>query len=168
MLDEALEAWTYVRHGVIGEAEEIPDDDYAYRPHPESRSVSQLLRHIVESGLMMAGELSDPEGDFTRDDFPGFMERYAGHLPSDPSPAELRGLLRTTLSDGVERIRSSGEVAMLQTIRRFDGQTWTRMAWMGHGIAHEEYHRGQVALYARLLGRVPALTQKIRAADAGG
>ena len=37
----------------------------------------------------------------------------------------------------------------------------TRLAWMNHGIAHEEYHRGQIALYARLLGRVPALTQKI-------
>ena len=33
---------------------------------------------------------------------------------------------------------------------------------MNHGIAHEEYHRGQLALYARLLGRVPALTRLIQ------
>ena len=50
---------------------------------------------------------------------------------------------------------------MLQLIRRFDGKLGTRLAWMQHGIAHEEYHRGQLALYARLLGRVPALTQLI-------
>jgi len=30
-----------------------------------------------------------------------------------------------------------------------------------HAIAHEEYHRGQLTLYARLLGRVPALTKLI-------
>jgi uncharacterized damage-inducible protein DinB len=37
----------------------------------------------------------------------------------------------------------------------------TRLAWMQHGIAHEEYHRGQLATYARLTGRVPALTKRI-------
>ena len=165
LLDEALEAWAYARDGVIDEAGEIPDEEYGYRPHAESRTVAELLHHVIASGLMMSGELSDPEGDFTRDDFPGFMERYAGHLPESPSPAELRELLRSTLDEGIERIQGLGEVGMLQSIRRFDGERWTRLAWMGHGIAHEEYHRGQIALYARLMGRVPALTQKIRAAE---
>jgi uncharacterized damage-inducible protein DinB len=32
---------------------------------------------------------------------------------------------------------------------------------MHHGISHEEYHRGQLALYARLVGQVPALTRRI-------
>ncbi len=50
---------------------------------------------------------------------------------------------------------------MLQYITRFDGLKGTRLAWMQHGVSHEEYHRGQLALYARLLGRVPALTQVI-------
>lgn len=162
LLDEALEAWVYARTGIIEEAKVIPDEEYGHRPREESRSVSELLRHVVASGLMMSGELSDPEGDFTRDDFRGFMERHAGHLPESPSPAELRGLLRSTLDEGVERIRGLGEVGMLQTIRRFDGERWTRLAWMNHGIAHEEYHRGQLALYVRLLGYVPALTRRIQ------
>jgi len=51
---------------------------------------------------------------------------------------------------------------MLQWIRRFDGKPGTRLTWMNHGISHEEYHRGQLALYARLLGRVPALTRLIQ------
>jgi uncharacterized damage-inducible protein DinB len=33
---------------------------------------------------------------------------------------------------------------------------------MHHGISHEEYHRGQLALYARLFGEVPALTKAIQ------
>jgi uncharacterized damage-inducible protein DinB len=33
---------------------------------------------------------------------------------------------------------------------------------MHHGIGHEEYHRGQIALAARLLGHVPALTKLIQ------
>jgi uncharacterized damage-inducible protein DinB len=50
---------------------------------------------------------------------------------------------------------------MLPYITRFDGLKGTRLAWRNHGISHEEYHRGQLALYARLLGQVPALTQLI-------
>ncbi len=50
---------------------------------------------------------------------------------------------------------------MLQTIRRFDGELWTRLAWLQHGIAHEECHSGQLALYVRSLGKTPALTKLI-------
>jgi uncharacterized damage-inducible protein DinB len=51
---------------------------------------------------------------------------------------------------------------MLQTIRQFNGERATRLSWMQHGIGHEEYHRGQLAVYARLVGRVPALTKLIQ------
>ena len=44
---------------------------------------------------------------------------------------------------------------------RFDGLEGTRLAWMHQGISHEEYHRGQLALFARLMGKVPALTRLI-------
>jgi uncharacterized damage-inducible protein DinB len=50
---------------------------------------------------------------------------------------------------------------MLQTITRFDGKQGTRLAWFHHGIAHEMYHRGQLALYQRHLGLTPALTKLI-------
>lgn len=166
LLDEVIESWEYARHGVIAEAEVIPDEGYDFRPHPKSRTVSELALHIVGSGLMMAGELSNPEGDFTRDVEGGMYEHYAGHLPSSPSPPEIRELLRTTLEQGVANLRAAGEVAMLQSIRRFDGELWTRLAWMNHGIAHEEYHRGQLALYARLQGIVPALTRLIHGDNA--
>ena len=69
--------------------------------------------------------------------------------------------LRRTHREGEAKIRQAGELHMLQLIRRFDGQMGTRLAWMNHGISHEEYHRGQLALYARLMGRVPALTKRI-------
>jgi uncharacterized damage-inducible protein DinB len=161
LLEEAIESWEYARQGVMAEAELIPDEGYDFRPHARSRTVRELLLHIIGSGLMMSGELSNPEGDFTRKVEGGVYEHYAGWLPQAASPAELRELLRTTLEGGVAKLRAAGEVAMLQSIRRFDGILWTRLAWMNHGIAHEEYHRGQVALYVRLQGIVPALTRLI-------
>jgi uncharacterized damage-inducible protein DinB len=74
----------------------------------------------------------------------------------------LLAALARTRKEGEAALRRAGELHMLQFIRRFDGKMGTRLAWMNHGIAHEEYHRGQIALYARLLGRIPALTKLIQ------
>ena len=64
LLDEVLEAWQYTRAGVIDEIENLSDTDLKFRPHAESRTAAELAIHIVESGLMMAGELTRPDATF--------------------------------------------------------------------------------------------------------
>ena len=161
ILEEALEAWGFAREGVIEEWRNIPENELGFRPREESRSAVELVQHIIESGLMMSGELSRPDGDFRRKSYEGFLKEYGKGVASKRSRRDLLEALRRTHRDGEKHVRQAGELHMLQLIRRFDGKRGTRLAWMNHGIAHEEYHRGQLALYARLLGRVPALTQRI-------
>jgi len=161
LLDEALEAWQYTRAGVIDEVTNLSETELAFRPHAKSRTVAELVVHLVESGLMMAGELTRPDGDFTRKAYPQFLKEYAGGLPSGRKKSQLVTLLKRSHADGAGKIRAAGELFMLQLITRFDGERGTRLSWMHHGISHEDYHRGQIALYARLVGRVPALTQLI-------
>ena len=43
------EAFRTVRENTIKIAEEIPAESYSYRPTPDSRSVAELLIHIVAS-----------------------------------------------------------------------------------------------------------------------
>ncbi|HSS44653.1 MAG TPA: DinB family protein [Thermoanaerobaculia bacterium] len=161
LLEEALEAWEFTREGVLEELRSLPEKDLGFRPSAESRSVIELAQHIVESGSMMAGELSRADGDFRRKSYEGFLHEYGRGISSRRTKAQLLDALRKTHADGHRKLRDAGELHMLQFITRFDGQKGTRLAWMQHGIAHEEYHRGQLALDARLLGRVPALTRKI-------
>ncbi len=162
LLEEAIETWGFARQGSMEELQNIPEAKYAFRPSPESRSVMELAQHIAESGMMMAGELTRGDGDFQRKSYEGFLHEYAKGVGGRRTRAQLLALLRQSHTDGVKRFRTVGELHMLQSIRRFDGKMGTRLAWMHHGIGHEEYHRGQLALYARLLGRVPALTKRIR------
>ncbi len=165
LLEETLEAWEYTRGGVIAELRNLGQADLTFKPHPESRTPAELVLHIVQSGLMMAGELSRPDGDFRRQSYPEFIKEYARGIRPTTKKSELLTLLRRTHEDGARKIRAAGELLMLQGITRFDGERGTRLAWMNHGISHEEYHRGQLALYARLRGRVPALTQLIYGAS---
>jgi len=161
ILDEALEAWAYARQGVIAELRNLPAPAFGFRPAEGGRTVIELAQHIVESGMMMAGELTRPDGDFTRKSFEAFMREYARGVGRHRTKTRLVALLKRSHAEGERKIRRAGELFMLRPIRRFDGIEGTRLAWMHHGIAHEEYHRGQLALYARLMGKVPALTRLI-------
>ncbi len=161
ILEETLEAWSFTRNGVIEEARNLPEKDFGFRASEGSRSVIELLQHVIESGLLMSGELSRPDGDFRRKSYEGLLIEYARGISGMRSKRQLLAALRQTHTDGEKRIRAAGELQMLQLITRFDGKRGTRLAWMNHGISHEEYCRGQLAVYARMVGRVPALTKRI-------
>lgn len=161
LLEEALELWEFTREGVIAELQSLPDKDLGFRPTEKNRSAIELVQHIVESGALMSGELTRPDGDFQRKSYEGFLHEYGRGISAKRTKAQLLDALKKTHTEGQRRFREAGELHMLQLIRRFDGKMGSRLAWLSHGISHEEYHRGQLALYARLLGRVPALTRRI-------
>jgi uncharacterized damage-inducible protein DinB len=163
LLEESLAGWHYTRDGVIAELQNIPADAYGFRPAAGMRTVAELAWHIVESGLMMAGELSRDDGDFTRQAPGAFLKEYSGSVDRVMEKGAVIRLLRESHAAGDTRIREAGAVHMMASIVQFDGTSATRLSWMSHGVAHEEYHRGQLALYARLMGLEPALTQRMRA-----
>jgi len=162
MLDEMLEAWAYTRNGVIAEVRNLPDASLDFRPTGETRTAREIVQHVIESGLLMSGELSQPDGDFLRKSYQALLKEHGGGVSKHRTKASLLAALKHTHTEGDARLRAAGEVALLQRIRQFNGQPAMRIVWMHHGIAHEEYHRGQLALYARLVGQVPALTKLIQ------
>lgn len=161
LLEEALEAWHWVRRGVIDEVRNLGADDLGFRPSPKSRTALELGHHIVEVAEMMCGELTRPDGDFRRKSYADLITEYAGRHKVPAEGVALVALLESTHAAGEKKLQEAGELMLLQYITRFDGKKGTRLAWLYHGIAHEEYHKGQLALYARLRGKTPALTKLI-------
>ena len=164
MLDEILEAWWDVRSGVIAEVKNIPAERFDFRPTPKVRSVREQVQHILEVAMMMTGEFTRPDTNLHRAPWPKLLALYAKPAWRAKSRAQLLALLRSQFRDAERRFRAQGEIALWQQHRRFDGSPGTKLAWVQHGIAQEWYHRGQLALYARLMGLVPALTRRIHGA----
>jgi uncharacterized damage-inducible protein DinB len=162
ILEEALEAWRDARQGVIDELKNIPADKLDFRPTPDTRTVRELARHILEVAMMMTGELPRPDTDVHRAPWPKLLRMHAAAAYRAKTKAQLLALLASQLRDGERKFRAAGELALHQFMTRFDGKPGTKLAWLYHGISHEEYHRSQLALYARLMGRVPALTKAIQ------
>jgi len=161
LLEEALESWEDARNGLVEEAENFAANQYDLRPSPDVRSVAELIVHIMEVSMMMTGELTREDTNLQRYAWPKMLSHYAGDVQKMRTKRELVAALRRTFRDGQKEFRRAGEIHMLQQILRFDGRKGTRLAWFHHGIAHEMYHRGQLATYARLAGLKPALTKRI-------
>lgn len=159
LLDEMLAAWRYTRDGVIAELENLPPARCADRPQGVLRSPLDLASHIIESGWLMAGELSRVDGDFQRKPYPELIAEH-WHDAEPSSRGEALQQLRSSLEQGERALHAAGDL-LSQPIRQFNGAYASRMSWLHHGIAHEEYHRGQLALYARLFGEIPALTKQM-------
>src|SRR5258706_6790474 len=121
LLDEALEAWMFARDGVLDELRNIPEKDLSFRPSPEARSAVELVQHIIESGLMMAGELARPDGDFRRKSYEGFLHEYGRGVRGWRSKAALLGAPRKNHADGEEKLPQARELDMLQHHPRLDG-----------------------------------------------
>ena len=161
VFEDAIQTLEFSRQGTIAEASNIPDDRWDFRPHPNAKSVAELVRHMLQAAAVLVGEAADAAGDFQRRPPDAHVRAHAGDLPEKMSPAELRNALERTHAVNVSGIRGAGEEHMATVIRRFDGGTWRRISYVFYAAAHEDYHRGQLATYARSMGLVPSLTQRI-------
>lgn len=162
VLEEALEAWSDTRLGLIEEVQNIPARSFDFRPAAGVRSIRDQVVHVLEVAMMMTEELTRPETNFQRTSWPDLLRPHTRRAEAARTKAQLVALLRSQLREGEARFRKAGELHMLQFLVRFDGERGTRLAWLHHGIAQEMYHRGQLTLYQRLLGLEPALTRRIR------
>ena len=162
LLEETLEAWRDAREGIIDEVRNFPAKHLEFRPTPEVRSVKEMVQHILEVSMMMTGELTRPDTNLRRKPWPKLLAMYAGPAYQAETKSDLLRLLKSQMRDAERKFREAGELSLYQLIERFDGEQGTKFTWLQHGIAQEMYHWGQLTTYARLLGLVPALTQRIQ------
>lgn len=157
-IDRLVQSWREVRTGLINEASQIPADKFSFRATPETRSVTELLQHIVQTQKLLVGEACREDTNLIRQSFADHIQEYAPEVAAVTEKNGLLELLHSSLEPAEATIRGFGD-GLQQTMRRFDGKEITKFDFLNFGIAHEMYHRGQLTVYERLLGVEPALTQ---------
>jgi uncharacterized damage-inducible protein DinB len=69
----------------------------------------------------------------------------------------------TGLGVSAAALRAFGEEALREKVaQRPDEKTMSKLGYLLFIISHENYHRGQISLYERLMQIEPALTAKMR------
>ena len=158
-LGEFLAQWSATRAGVLAEAERIPADKFDFRATTATRSVREVLQHIVESERALTAELCRDDTDLRR-----VFAPYAkdAKVQAATTKEALLALLRSSLAECQVLLRQAGAEKFTQTITGLDGQPVSKRAMLEFTVSHEMYHRGQLTVYERMLGIEPALTEQFR------
>ena len=153
--------WKDVRGGLIEEVEKIPEDQFSFRATPDTRSVAEILQHVISTQKIIVGEACRPDTNLRRQSFAAQAQEYAPGVNDVTDKNGLLDLLRSSMDETVARINSYGD-NLGETMMGVTGKPTTKSAFLTFGMSHEMYHRGQLTVFERLLNIEPALTNKFR------
>jgi len=159
-VEEAIRMFEIYRKGTVDEFANIPEEHWEHRGGDGARSVRELAVHIAAMATAFVDELVAPDASFKRVSEKR-AEHEAPHLSK--SKEELIELLKSSGADNARRLREAGDSLAEKSMPAF-GAEQSRLTGLWFAAAHEMYHRGQAATYARQLGLVPAMTQQTQSA----
>ena len=163
---DLADSFRTVRKNTILVAEEIPEDRYSFRAAPETRTVAQVLYHLVAAPKLQQ-QIHAIERRTTLEgfDFPGLMRRLIADEQSPRSKAQIIALLREDgerwagwmeqLSDGFLAERVQYPAGMTPASK-------TRFEMLLGVKEHEMHHRAQLMTIQRMIGQVPHLTRQMQ------
>jgi uncharacterized damage-inducible protein DinB len=158
-VEEVVRLWEVFRQGTVAELENIPEEQWDYRPGAGARSLRELALHVAVSGLGFTAELLAPDTQFARLRDPEVQAKYMEPYANATSKADIVDVLKSTGADIIKRLRDAAGTLEQQTMSSMSGEQ-SRASGISFAAAHEMYHRGQIATYARAVGVVPAITQR--------
>ena len=140
-----LEAWNDIGRKLIAMAEDIPEDKYDYKPHPDSRTFVANLLHASASMY------------YFTDPVLGQKVRYGDDPKRDElkTRAQIVAFVKKAVQDGADVIKNKGDKGMSESVFA-GGPRKSRIDELAYGlIEHSGEHYGQLVVYYRVNGLVP-------------
>lgn len=160
---DAIDAWAFTRRNLVAEVTNLPTGGFDHRPHPDARSVAELCHHVLVSGRMFVGEIARAEGSFARRPMPHIYAEYAADEPEREDRDVIVERLGATWSEMRRTLGGLTPEFLLSDMIALSGEPVARVRMLYFASSHEFYHTGQLTVYARTLGIVPALTRQFQA-----
>jgi uncharacterized damage-inducible protein DinB len=161
---ELAAAFRTVRENTIRIAEDIPENQYGFRPAADTRSVAESLAHIGTSTMFQSIVHGTGITDMMTINFQELFQKFSAEESKPRTKAETIAYLKEEGEKFASFLEGASESLLAETVRMRpgpDGQTPTksRFEMLLAAKEHEMHHRGQLMTYQRLLGQVPHLTK---------
>lgn len=144
---EAQQAWSRTKNNLIGAAEKMAEENYAFKPSAESQSFKDLVAHTADSA---AGTCSAYNG-----------ERKQIGAASKTSKADLVAALKEGLAECDKAYSSLTDAKATEMIESRGGKR-TRLGVLYGNTIHLEHEYAQMAVHLRLKGVVPPSSERRR------
>lgn len=153
-----------VRKNTLIIAEEIPEDQYDFKPVPAYRTVSQLLVHIALGyKFQYQFHAVEKRNSFDGFDFPSFMQKVMAEENLVRTKAQIIELLKMEGEKWDSWVDGLSENFLSQAVKMPQGSmppSKSRFEMILSVKEHEMHHRGQLMLIERILGITPHLTRE--------
>jgi uncharacterized damage-inducible protein DinB len=152
-----------VRRNTIQIAGEIPEDKYAHRATPDTRSVLETLQHITANPTWQHKLHGHDKKSFVA--YEDFMSYIGGATQYGATLADKAAVIKALETDGetfASFLDSLGDDALGQMVSFPEpdkNPSKSRFEMLLGVKEHEMHHRGQLMLIQRQLGIVPHLTR---------
>jgi len=140
-----LEQWNDIGRKLIDMAEDLPEDKYDYKPHPDSRTFVGNLLHVSAS-MYFFTDLAE-----------GKKARYGDDPKRDElkTKAQVVAFVKKAVKDGADEIKAKGDAGMKGSVNAGVPKL-TEIGDLAYGlIEHSGEHYGQMVVYYRINGMVP-------------
>jgi uncharacterized damage-inducible protein DinB len=142
-----------IRRNLEEAAENMPADEYAFRPTPQVRTFGQIIGHLVKANFFFCSEVAGEKSPATVD-----YEQIT-------DKAALVKALNDSLIYCDRVYAATSDASFIQPMQIAHvvgtGSTSTvRGAVLMYNIAHNNEHYGNLAVYMRLKGHVPPSTAR--------
>jgi uncharacterized damage-inducible protein DinB len=167
---ELAESFRTVRKNTITIAQELPEEQYGFRPAPNSRSVGELLAHI-SLAYTFQHQIHGQErrSSLLGFAFPSLMQRLLAEEKVQRSNEETIELLRKSGEMWAAWLEGLTDSFLGERVEMPAGATpssRSRFEMILSVKEHEMHHRGQLMLIERMVGLVPHLTREMQARTA--
>ncbi|MBK8946169.1 MAG: DinB family protein [Ignavibacteriae bacterium] len=129
----------------------LDENDSSFKPQEEMYTVAQHVGHTAETIDWFF------DGVFGENGFNMNFENYAEYMKKYKSFDEAIQLLNDATARAIEKIKSLSEAELMEPITGEVMKGAPKMAVVGGITDHTAHHRGALAVYARLLNKVPQM-----------
>lgn len=137
---EALQSWTRTKNNTLGAAEKMPQENYSFKPSPESQSFGDLVAHTANSAM---GVCSGFNG-----------ERRNAAAEATATKADLVAALGKAMAECDKAYASLTDAKATEMIEGRRGSR-SRLGTLYSNTIHIEHEYAQMAVHMRLKGQVP-------------
>ena len=147
LASEAQQSWNRTKGNLIAAAEKMAEENYAFKPSPESQSFKDLVAHTADSA---GGTCSGYNG-----------ERRQLGAASKTTKADLVAALKDGLAECDKAHNSLTDAKATEMIESRGGKR-SRLGVLYGNTIHLEHEYAQMAVHLRLKGVVPPSSERRR------
>ena len=137
---EAQQSWTRTRNFIVAAAEKMPEENYSFKPAPESQSFGVLIAHTANSAM---GACSGVNG----------ASKQAG-ADAAGSKAAMVTALKAAMAECDKAYNALTDATATNMIEGRRGAR-SRLGTLYGNTIHMEHEYAQMAVHMRLKGLVP-------------